>query len=74
MTDSMHPEPKPATDTRLARPKPGRFTLRELLIATALVCVVAGLYSWASENEVLAVLFVIAIFVTIAFIIHTITR
>jgi uncharacterized protein DUF1559 len=69
--DSVQPRAPGAS--AVAR-QPGRFTLRELFILTALVCVVAGLYSWGSEHAFAALLLFAAVFATIAFVIHVVAR
>lgn len=54
---------------------PGRFTLRELFILTALVCIAGALYSWAGiEPGFAGPLFFIAAFATVIFVVHMLTR
>jgi len=54
---------------------PGRFTLRELFILTALVCIAGALYSWVDiEPGFAGPLFFIAAFATVIFVIHMLTR
>src|SRR5262245_15742705 len=70
---ALRPEgPPPATQPNR---RPGRFTLRELCILTALVALTAALFTWARVEPIYAgPLFIAALFAVIAFGIHMATR
>lgn len=62
--------------SRAARPpRIGRFSLRELFILTALVCVAGALFSWAQTQPAYAIPpFVAAVLATIVYLIHMTTH
>jgi prepilin-type processing-associated H-X9-DG protein len=56
-------------------PRPGRFSLRELFILTALVCVAGALFSWVRTEPAYAIPpFGAAVLATIVYLIHMTTR
>src|SRR5690242_17412893 len=54
--------------------KSGRFSLRELCIVMLLVCITAGLFSWARIEPGAIILVAVAAFATIAFTIYALTH
>ena len=70
-TDQPTPEPLPAGSSSTSI----RFTLRELVTLTTLVCVAGAFFTWGTGGEPTAILlFLPAAFGTLAYLIHLLTR